>query len=273
MLLKSVYQRLKISGYALKNISLQIGMILLISNGSATASNISSQLLNIDWIDTTGEAQERSVPMLSQNKGQPPEIIVETKSPDSTSATTNLNRDRRFSCQYLNGEYTVTYHPKSQPGQIYPWAVPNKLGGGWTPRLRCLEISRRLELYRPDGLLELRADVVNSYEVLCVTTQKNPSCRIVLTVPPDQNAERVRDRVFENLILANKGQQTQAINTYTDGKQNTQLFEQLGQILNLRLSSQTTSSKPKHLDLRPFLDRFDGGTGTQLNPNISTFSN
>ncbi len=274
MLLKSVYQRLKISGSALKNISLPIGMILLISNGSATAGNISSQLLSIDWIDTATETQERSLLMLSQNKKQPPEIIVETKSSDSTSATTTTsttnsttipNRDTRFGCQYLNGDYTVTYHPKSQPGQVYPWAVPSKLGGGWTQRERCLEISRRLESYRPDGLLELRIDLLNNYEILCVTTQSNPTCRIVLTVPPDQNGEEVRDRVFENLILANKGEQTQAINTYTDNQQNTQLFDQLGQILNFRLSSQTTSSQPKHLDLRPFLDRFDGGTGAQLN--------
>jgi hypothetical protein len=111
------------------------------------------------------------------------------------------------------------YHPESQPNQGYPWATPGTLGGGWTPELRCNEISRRLELYRPDGLVEMRNAVENNYNTVCVTTQKNPSCRIVLTVPPGQDPELTRNRVFQNLTVADTGERTDAVNTFCRGGQ------------------------------------------------------
>ena len=47
----------------------------------------------------------------------------------------------RFTCELQDGDYTVMYRPKSEPGQAYPWAVPTEMGGGWTPERRC-EIGR-----------------------------------------------------------------------------------------------------------------------------------
>jgi len=58
------------------------------------------------------------------------------------------------------------------------------MGDGWTSERRCTEISQRLGPYRPDGLIELRTDVENNYNTVCVTTENDPSCRIVFTVPP-----------------------------------------------------------------------------------------
>ncbi|NJN90156.1 MAG: hypothetical protein HC878_07090, partial [Leptolyngbyaceae cyanobacterium SL_5_14] len=103
------------------------------------------------------------------------------------------------------------YYPQSQPGQAYAWATPTELGGGWTEERRCNEISRRLEFYRPDGLLEMQTGVENGYSTICVTTQQNASCRIVLTVPPGQDPLVTRDRVFENLAVADRGQQTDSV--------------------------------------------------------------
>lgn len=188
-----------------------------------------------------------------------------SSSPESTPDTIS---NSRFSCQYENGSYTVMYSPLSQPGQFYPWATPSTLGGGWTPELRCNEISRRLESYRPDGLLELRTGVENGYNTICVTTEQVPGCRIVLTVPPGQNPEITRDRVFSNLTVADNGQQTNAVNTFSGNDDAGAILGQIGQAIGVDLSSVTgqrqRSSRSAGIDLRPFLDRADGGTGSRL---------
>ena len=184
--------------------------------------------------------------------------------PSSTTPTSTSNfDDPRFTCELNSGEYTVMYHPESRPNQRYPWAVPGKMGGGWTPERRCLEISRRLEQYRSDGLLELNIGRENSHDILCVTTEIDPSCRIVLTVPPGQNPETVRNLVFENLVIADSGDQTYGVTTFTNRGSNP-LPNQLGRILNPNLSNRNSSSSRDSINLKPFLDPADGGTATQL---------
>jgi hypothetical protein len=207
---------------------MSLGTLLLLANGSALAQSTGS----------------------SAPTPQPSTL------PSVTSGT-------RFSCQTTNGQYTVMYAPESQPGKLYAWATPMALGGGWSPERRCSEISRRLEFYRPDGLLEMQTGTENGYNTVCVTTQRNAACRIVLTVPPGQDPLSVRDRVFENLTVADSGQQTSAVNTYRDGNGN--LLNQIGQVLNLNLPGSEQSSSPADsIQLRPFLDQADGGTGTRL---------
>ena len=97
----------------------------------------------------------------------------------TTSTTTPVDTSTRFSCQYYNGRYTVMYQPQSQPGQFFAWAAPQTLGGGWSSQNRCQAIAQRLELYRPDGLQELQIARENNENIICVTTQANPGCRIV----------------------------------------------------------------------------------------------
>lgn len=210
---------------------------------------------------------------ISQTDDIPPDIIIDDPNAGGSSPpSTPTDSETRFSCQLNNGQYTVMYHPESQPGQGYSWAVPRSLGGGWTAQERCAEISRRLESYRPDGLLELRTAVENNYNTVCVTSQSNPSCRIVLTVPPGQDPILTRDRVFENLTLAENSQSTVGVNTFTEGNSGNQLLNQFGQILNLPTRAGTASSS-NSINLRPFLDPTDGGTGTQLNRSSSQPSN
>lgn len=175
--------------------------------------------------------------------------------------------DVRFTCQLNNGNYTVMYNPISQPKQFYPWATPSALGGGWSPERRCNEISRRLEFYRPDGLVELRTSVENGYNIICVTTEADPDCRIVLTVPPGQDPVATRDRVFSNLTVADSGQQTTAVNTFT-GDNAGNLLNQIGNAIGVNLSGLTGGNRVNRrssgIDLRPFLDPSDGGTGARL---------
>ncbi len=224
---------------------------------------------------TEHQAAATSQTQLPHNTLLAEDVVVDTQPQEANPAPEiQASKEARFTCQRLNGQYTVMYHPESQTGQSYPWATPSVLGGGWTPEKRCNEISRRLELYRPDGLLEMRNTVENNYNIVCVTTQKDPSCRIVLTVPPGQNAEETRNRVFQNLTIADSGEQTSAVNTFAEGDRSSQL---LNQVVNQGLSAlgigKNSVRRSGSINLRPFLDRADGGTGAMLRRGIQSRPN
>lgn len=193
---------------------------------------------------------------------------VRGEQPQESQPNVNTTTESRFSCETVNGQYTVMYHPLSQPEQAYAWANPSTLGGGWSPERRCNEISRRLESYRPDGLQQMRLSVENNYNIVCVTTQKDPSCRIVLTIPPNQDPQETRDRIFQNLTVADSGQDTQAVNTYAGNGSGSQLLDQVNRVVNQGLSTlgigHHSTQRSGNINLRPFLDPADGGTGTQL---------
>lgn len=187
---------------------------------------------------------------------------AETASPGAESPETDADpvaSEPRFTCQLNNGEYTVMYRPQSQPDQAYPWAIPEDMGSAWPAERRCNEISRRLEFYRPDGLLALQTDVENGYNTVCVTTEAVSDCRIVFTVPEGQDPVATRDRVFENLALADQGEATTGVNTFAEG--DAPLPDALQEILGLPTGDRGDRNG---INLKPFLDPADGGTGTQL---------
>ena len=248
--------------WVLHRVSLSAGVAILLGSSSAFALN-SSQ--------SPASSQNR----LPQDITLARDVVVETKPQESKPTNeTEASQKPRFTCQPINGQYTVMYHPESQSDQAYPWATPSTLGGGWSAQRRCHEISRRLEFYRPDGLLEMRNAVENNYNIVCVTTQKDSSCRIVLTVPPGQDPEITRDRVFQNLTVADSGEQTEAVNTFVDGDRNSQL---LNQVVNEGLSALGIGNngvrRSGSINLRPFLDPADGGTGTNLRRGIPSRPN
>ncbi|NJN71922.1 MAG: hypothetical protein HC799_03445 [Limnothrix sp. RL_2_0] len=194
----------------------------------------------------------------------PPDVVIESDSSGGTgSGDVVVDGDRRFVCQLDQGNYTVMYRPESQPGEAYAWAVPQGMGGGWTAQRRCDEISRRLESYRSDGLVELTTGTENNYDVVCVTTEANNACQIVFTVPPGQNAIRTRDDVFSNLASADDGIQTQGVNTFTgNSSQNSGLLGQIQGIFggNRPMTAPQSGYGRSGINLKPFLDQSDGGT-------------
>ncbi len=206
------------------------------------------------------------LPASAQNTGP---IPIESPTNDNAVLT-----GQRFSCQSQNGQYTVVYQPKSQPGKVFAWATPSVMGGGWSSDRRCNEISRRLETYRPDGLVEMRTGTENGYNTICATTEKNNACRIILTVPVGQDPATTRDRVFSNLAVADSGQTTAPVSTFVEGGNLQSLFGvDLTGLLGGRpqqppASTPTNTSRPNFsgngIYLKPFLDPSDGGTGSGL---------
>jgi len=198
--------------------------------------------------------------------GQATPSTAQEAEPEPEPTPTPTATDPRFTCQVHNGQHTVMYLPQSQPGEAYPWAIPEDMGSAWPAERRCNEISRRLESYRPDGLVEMLTAVENGYNTVCVTTEAVPACRIVFTVPRGQDPVATRDRVFENLALADQGQSTQGVNTFTDdtdsGLRPETLLESLGSILG---NGDSRPQRPSGgINLKPFLDEADSGTGEQL---------
>ena len=225
--------------------------------------------LSLNDLNLNSVQQLRQV--LSQNN-EPPEVIInQPGSVPYPPSSTAQNIDTRFTCELVNGEYTVMYSPESQPNEKYPWAIPSELGGGWTPEKRCDTITARFESYRQDGLLELSTGVENSYDTICVTTQLDPTdCRIVLTVPPGQDPQLTRDLIFDNLLVADDGGTTQGVYTFGDSQSNRDVLGEIGNVINgggNGGNAQAPRKSPDNIDLRPFLDPADGGTGQQLRSN------
>lgn len=194
---------------------------------------------------------------------------------DVAAAESSADEDSpRFACQMINGQHTVMYMPESQPGEAYAWATPTAMGGGWTEDARCAEIARRLEEYRPDGLVELQNSVENGYDIVCVTSEDNPACRIVFTVPPGQDPVQTRDRVFDNIASANSGEVTQSVYTFQDSNQGGDILNQIGEALDINLPGidglgNTSGYSGDGIYLKPFLDASDRGTGEFLNESRS----
>jgi Circadian oscillating protein COP23 len=185
----------------------------------------------------------------------------------STNTQTNgqttvvTNGAARFACENVSGQLTVIYRPQSRQNEAYPWAVPGDMGSTWNSQRRCGEIARRLESYRPDGLQELRTGIQNQHNVVCVTTEKDQSCRIVFTVPSQQDPIITRDRVFRNLTLADSGQQTAGVNTFAGTNSGGDF---LGGLFGGGSNNSNYKPSGSGLDLRPFLSVQDGGTGNQI---------
>ncbi|MBW4685241.1 MAG: COP23 domain-containing protein [Komarekiella atlantica HA4396-MV6] len=248
------------SSQLVKFISLSgLGLCLCLGNSAALAQYDSS---NSDGV---------VVPTIPSGGTSTPinrPIPIDT-STTSTTSSPSADGVTRFGCQYYNGQYTVMYQPQSQPGQYFPWAAPAALGGGWNSQLRCQTIANRLESYRQDGLQELQTGVQNRENIVCVTTEADPSCRIVLTVPRGKDAYVVRNSVFQNLTTADSGQQTTAVNTYGDRNQGgaNELYN-LGRTLLGGGNNRVTSSR-SGINLKPYLDPKDGGTARNLRNGVA----
>ncbi len=254
-----------LASLALRSASLLAAVAMVVSNGGVIAAS-NQAALGVGVRQPTLLAQ-------SSPDNKRPDVIIDgnpqnSGAPSTTSPSSGKNGTAlsqvRFTCESVNSQYTVMYHPQSQPNQSFAWATPSAMGSAWSPERRCNEISRRLESYRPDGLVEMRTAQENGYNTICVTTEAVPSCRIVLTVPSGQDPASTRDRVFQNLSVADNGQTTQAVNTFAGGRSNGTLNQVLN---NLGLSSivgGNSQRSPQNIYLKPFLDQADGGTGTRL---------
>lgn len=244
-----------------------VGLVGAVAIASPTLAQSDSDLPTVEpSVEDSGDGD-----VVDDPSGTDPATVEE---PDAATQSSTVSKSERFFCQYNKNNYTVMYNPESRPNEAFPWAVPQQMGGGWTPELRCLEIAKRLEEYRPDGLQELQTSTENGYNTVCVTSEENSRCRLVFTVPPNQDPIQTRDSVFENLTIADSGQQTQGVTTYAGGTPTS--IGNLGggtldELVNLGLSvlsKRSTRPSATGIQLKPYLDVSDGGTGKALTDGV-----
>jgi Circadian oscillating protein COP23 len=232
------------------------------ANGTTTQTNTQTQTRTGD----NSSSSSTNTQTRTGSNGSSNSTNTQTNTTNPGTTTNTANNGARFTCERVSGELTVVYRPLSRPNEAYPWAIPSDMGTAWTSQRRCSDIARRLELYRPDGLQELRTGIENRQNVVCVTTEKNQSCRIVFTVPGRQDPIATRDQVFRNLTLADSGQQTQGVNTYAGGNDNIlgRLDSRLGNLGGSGQPVARSNQRSSGLDLRPFLSTEDGGNGSRM---------
>ncbi|NEP11027.1 MAG: hypothetical protein F6J92_35555 [Symploca sp. SIO1A3] len=119
------------------------------------------------------------------------------------NTTEEIPKNTQFTCELINGQYTVMYTPEGQSVYTSDWLTlkpeaSDFFGDAWSPQKRCQTISQRLELYRHDGFLQLRASTENGYDIVCMTTEQNPNCRIVFTLAPSEDAVLMVEQIVEN---------------------------------------------------------------------------
>jgi hypothetical protein len=237
------------------------GLGLILTSGLAVAPVLVSSLIS-----------PLTSPVMAQTTG-PQSTGPQTTGPQSSPAP-SANQPR-FRCDMSAGRPVVMYYPESRPSQGFAWATPAAMGGGWSADRRCAEISRRLEQYRPDGLTEMRTSLENGYNTVCATTDRNPACRIIFTVPRGQDPVVTRDSVFQNLLVADRGGSTQPIATFApNGNPNGSRGDRLGNWIDSGIRVLGGSDLPRGISpyrsggdgiaLKPFLDARDGGTGSSL---------
>ncbi|MEL7037129.1 MAG: COP23 domain-containing protein [Cyanobacteria bacterium J06592_8] len=248
-------------------LSLSVGVVIFLGLSPAQAQRnwTGGDRTRQRFPQQNSDRQEIEVPVPETNDTptevpQPQPVPLPEASETAPSPSTETATEPRFRCEQIGGEYTVMYYPVSQNNQGFAWAVPGVMGGGWTPERRCNEISRRLESYRPDGLYELLTGVENGYNVICATTEDIPNCRIVLTVPEAENPQSVRDRIFQNLVVADSGTPTQGVYTFTDDSTG----DPIPGIFRGGTGRNSTRRRPVGINLKPFLAPEDRGTGTKL---------
>jgi Circadian oscillating protein COP23 len=264
-----------------RSIGLVGTLAIAVFSGLPSWAETSSRLPKVNAGSTTEPAERSTLPSSTSPSSTSPVTPRQKSSPSSESNSGQMaatqspktsSNSVRFFCQMWKGQYTVMYSPEKRTSESYPWAVPKDLGGGWVAEKRCAEISRRLEEYRPDGLQELSTATENGYNTVCATTEAKPACRIVFTVPPGQDPITIRNSVFESLATADNGQMTQGVNTFVGtGNSNLNLN---GDLVNLGLailgngSGLGLSAERSAINLKPFLDPTDGGTGIEMTNGV-----
>ena len=93
----------------------------------------------------------------------------------------------------------------------------------------------------------------------------------ITVIRSGQDPTSTRDRVFQNLTTADSGQQTDSVYTFADRRRSTNAVDRLynwgRSVLGGGNNRQAASSS---INLKPFLDKADGGTGTRLVGGVST---
>ena len=96
-------------------------------------------------------------------------------------------QNTKYFCAQLWGEWKTFMRTNRGNIPLITW--DRAYGNYWTPRRRCIEVSRRFERQHDNGSLNhISTGVVNNQSVLCGVRSRGNSCRsfnVLVTLPPN----------------------------------------------------------------------------------------
>jgi len=117
----------------------------------------------------------------------------------SLSTPSEASLDNTYYCAQLNGNWNTFVNTPRGRVKLVSWE--ESFAGNWTPRNRCVEISKRFQGFLDDGSLKyIRTGQVNNLPVLCVAEIKGgdcPSQNVLITLKSDTDPENVLLRLLD----------------------------------------------------------------------------
>ncbi len=107
--------------------------------------------------------------------------------------------DNTYYCAQLNGNWNTFVNTPRGRVKLVSWE--ESFSDNWTPRNRCIEISKRFQGFLDDGSLRyIRTGKVNNLPVLCVAQIKGGDCpnqNVLITLKSDTDPEGVLLRLLD----------------------------------------------------------------------------
>ena len=117
----------------------------------------------------------------------------------SLNAPSEASLDNTYYCAQLNGDWNTFVNTPRGRVKLVSWE--KSFADNWTPRNRCVEVSKRFQGFLDDGSLRyIRTGQVNNLPVLCVAEIKGgdcPSQNVLITLKSDTDPENVLIRLLD----------------------------------------------------------------------------
>lgn len=149
------------------------------------------------------QPQPQSQPQAqAQPQPQPQSISSSEKNPESQFKN-------KYSCIQHQGNPTTIVKTKRGTVQFIVWKSIYFKNSGWTPQKRCEEVTRRLQKFYEDGILNIITDgTINGQPVICVAERKPgqvATCKnngLLITLEAKDNPEKVMKDLFDQNRLS-----------------------------------------------------------------------
>ena len=108
--------------------------------------------------------------------------------PPSKASTENT-----YYCAQLQGEWNTFVNTPRGRVKLVAWQ--NKFSEQWTPKKRCVAVSKRFQGFLSSGTLKyIRTGIVNNLPVICVAQIRGGDCpdqNVLITFNPETDPEKV----------------------------------------------------------------------------------
>ena len=102
---------------------------------------------------------------------------------------TSIAGNNKYFCAQLHGTYRTFARTARGPIPLISWVSYS--APPWTPRARCIAVSKRFERFYDNGNLRyISTGIVNGQPVLCAVRSQGDSCHganVLVTLPPGTN--------------------------------------------------------------------------------------